>query len=140
MCSSDLSPGKGFTGLRLVNETGRPPGTGKALVRLAAWAVDGLPCLGLLGMALIWFTPTHQRLGDTVTRCYVVGVDGDGLPDDLPGQNGRKESAGGDADQRRRFDPIWDSKVGAYVQWDPAGKRWMCYDDQYDSWSPVDEF
>jgi len=135
-----VSPGKALTGLRLVNETGRPPGTGKALVRLAAWAVDGLPCGGLLGLGLIWFTPTHQRLGDTVTRCFVVGADGPGVPEDLAGHGGRIDPRSADAEHRRRFDPIWDSTVGAYVQWDPAGKRWMRYDDQYDEWTPVDPF
>ena len=134
-----LSPGKALTGLRLVNEAGRPPGTGKALVRLATWVVDGLPCAGLVGLGLIWFTPTHQRLGDTVTRCFVVGSDGSGLPEDPTG-GGRTDARSADSEPRRRFDPIWDSTVGAYVQWDPAGKRWMRYDDQYDEWTPVDSF
>ncbi len=135
------SPGKAFTGLKLVNEQGDPPGTGPALIRLAAWVVDGLPCLGLLGMILIRFSPTHQRVGDTITRTFVVParpeVEDLAVPAVLlaPGPAPERYMSGG---ERQDFDPIWDGKVEAYVQWDPTNKRWMKYDDAFGDWVPVE--
>lgn len=134
------SPGKAFFGLKLVNEKGNPPGTGPALIRLAAWVVDGLPCLGILGCVLVWYTPTHQRIGDTITRTFVVSNRDE--PEEpaaaviAPGPAPERYSSGDE--QRQDFDPIWDAKVGAYVQWDPAEKRWMKYEDASGAWEPVE--
>lgn len=135
------TPGKAFTGLKLVNETGRPPGAGPALIRMAAWVVDGLPCVGALGAVLIWFTPTHQRVGDTITRTFVVSKfddeDEDTQPLVAPGPAPERYS--GNGEERQDFDPIWDGKVQAYVQWDPTEKRWMRYDDTFGDWLPVEQ-
>lgn len=130
------TPGKSAMGLRLVNEYGRPPGTAMALLRLAAWGIDALPCVGIIGALLIWFSPTHQRVGDTITRTFVVGPsDGpDGAVD-----RGQAPEPFDPGSERPDFKPLWDAKVNAYVQWDPAMKRWMKYDDLAQSWSPVDD-
>jgi uncharacterized RDD family membrane protein YckC len=134
------TPGKAFTGLKLVNERGRPPGAARALIRLAAWAVDGLPCFGAFGLLLIWFSPTHQRVGDTITRCFVISSREEPEEDvqlaEAPGPAPERYSSGDE--ERQDFDPIWDAKVHAYVQWDPAEKRWMKYDDFGGDWVPVD--
>lgn len=135
------SPGKAMMGLKLVNERGRPPGSGQALIRLGAWVVDGLPCFGALALVLIWFTPTHQRVGDTITRTFVVSRldeddDAPSHPLAAPGPAPERYSAGGE--ERQEFDPIWDGKVQAYVQWDPSQKRWMKYDESFGDWIPVE--
>lgn len=136
-----ISPGKAFLDLKLVNEKGHPPGAGPALIRLAAWAIDGLPCFAVLGVLLIWFTPTHQRIGDTITRTFVVSsrrVEADPAQElAAPGPAPERYSAG-DQEERQDFDPIWDSKVQAYVQWDPSEKRWVKYLELDDIWVPVD--
>ncbi len=138
-----VTPGKAIMGLKLVNEQGRPPGTGPALIRLAAWSVDGLPCLGAFGILLIWFTPTHQRVGDTITRTFVVSsteesADGQPTPTVAPGPAPDRYT-GGDEELRQDFDPIWDTKVQAYVQWDPAEKHWVKYDNEADAWVLVEQ-
>jgi len=132
--------GKSLTDLRLVDERGKPPGTAKALIRLAAWAVDGLPCLGALGLLMIWFTPGHQRIGDLVTRTSVISTRPEPTaprPAVASGPAPQHYSAS-DPEQAQHFDPIWDPKLEAYVQWDPAEKRWMKYDDVLGGWGPVD--
>ncbi len=130
------SPGKAVVKLRLVDESGHPPGAQRALIRLAAWVVDGLPCLGLVGGLLIWFTPTHQRVGDTVARTFVVdAADLADEPDPVvaappsPVPYRREEP-----EARADFQPVWDAKLNAYVQWDPQGKRWMRFDDESQQW------
>lgn len=137
-----LTPGKAAMNLRLVNDFDRPPGAIPALLRLAAGVVDYLPCLPLIGPLLIWFTPAHQRIGDTITRTYVVAKAGTDEP--AAAVVAASAPAGpapapyrGD-DERTDFNPIWDAKVNAYVQWDPEGKRWMRFDDRVNDWTPVD--
>lgn len=142
------TPGKSVMGLRLVNEHGRPPGTAMALLRLAAWAIDALPCLGLIGALLVWFSPTHQRVGDTITRTFVLGPDPDGDRENDPEGNPDGDTRAGaqrgpapapyqSVQERQDFKPLWDRKVDAYIQWDPAMKRWMKYDEQTQNWTPV---
>jgi len=134
------SPGKALMDLRLVNERGRPPGTAFALIRLAAWAVDGLPCFGGLALALIWFTPNHQRVGDLVAGTHVVSTreePEDTTPTVMPGP-APEHYSGNDLPTAQHFDPIWDAALEAYVQWDPVDKRWMKYDDVLGGWGPVD--
>lgn len=138
------TPGKAVMQLRLVNDLGRPPGAVVALVRLAASVVDYLPCLPLVGPLLIWFSPTHQRIGDTITRTYVVAKEGTEEPA-ATAHTAAEATPSGPApapyrgeEERTDFNPIWDAKVNAYVQWDPNGKRWMRFDDAVNDWAPVD--
>ncbi len=49
------------------------------------------------------------------------------------------ERYSGNGEERQDFDPIWDGKVQAYVQWDPTEKRWMRYDDTFGDWLPVEQ-
>lgn len=134
-----VSPGKAMVGLKLVDQMGRPPGTVRSLIRLAAWVVDGLPCLGLFGVLLIWFTPNHQRVGDTITHTYVVSTreeDARSTASVVPGPAPDRYSGG--EQERQDFDPIWDGKVQAYVQWDPITKRWMQFSNDHEAWIPVE--
>ncbi|MFN0026650.1 MAG: RDD family protein [Acidimicrobiales bacterium] len=131
-----LSPGKALVGLKLVDQKGRPPGTALALIRLAAWLLDGV---GLFGVLLIWFTPNHQRVGDTITHTFVVSTREEDTAAPrlvVPGPAPDRYS-GGEA-ERQDFDPIWDGKVQAYVQWDPITKRWMQFSSEQDAWIPVE--
>jgi len=34
--------------------------------------------------------------------------------------------------------PQWDAQRNAYIQWDPAGGRWMTYDDNAAEWKPIE--
>ncbi len=134
-----VSPGKAMVGLKLVDQKGRPPGTVRALIRLAAWAVDFLPCVGLFGVLLIWFTPNHQRVGDTITHTYVLSTreeDAGSTDSSVPGPAPDRYSGG--EQERQDFDPIWDGKVQAYVQWDPITKRWMQFSNDHEAWIPVE--
>jgi uncharacterized RDD family membrane protein YckC len=138
-----VTPGKAVAQLQLVNEYGRPPGAIPALLRLAAGIVDYFPCMPLIGPLLIWFTPTHQRIGDTITRTYVVPKPGTEEPAKVievtpPPPTGPAPAPYRNEDERTDFNPIWDAKVNAYVQWDPAGKRWMQFDDASQGWTPID--
>lgn len=130
------SPGKAVFKLRLVDEYGRPPGAQRALLRQAAWLVDGLPCVGVLGVLMVWFSPTHQRAGDIVARTFVIdAADLEDRPDPIvaappsPSPYRREEP-----EARADFQPVWDAKLNAYVQWDPQGKRWMRFDDESQDW------
>lgn len=138
-----LTPGKAAMKLQLVNDLGRPPGAVVALVRLAASVVDYLPCMPLVGPLLIWFAPSHQRIGDTITRTYVLAKAGtEGTPEvtttAAATPAGPAPAPYRGEEERTDFNPIWDAKVNAYVQWDPSGKRWMRFDDAASDWIPVD--
>jgi hypothetical protein len=34
--------------------------------------------------------------------------------------------------------PQWDAQRNAYIQWDPAGRRWLTYDDGAAEWRPIE--
>lgn len=63
--------GKFLTGLRVVDEKGRPISWGQSAIRNAFRAIDGLP-LYLIGFITMCVTKNRQRLGDLVAGCVVV--------------------------------------------------------------------
>ncbi len=134
-----FTAGKALLDLRLVNERGQPPGTTVAIIRSAAWVVDGLPCLGALALALIWFSPKHQRIGDLLTGSRVISTrDEPAEPAPTAGPGPAPEHYSLTVEQEtQHFDPIWDDALAAYVQWDPVERRWMKYDDALGGWGPV---
>lgn len=75
------TPGKGFTGLRVVDvrgpHAGGRPGLRKALIRNFLRVVDNLPTLGILGIALIATSKDRTRFGDRIAATRVI-VDPDG--------------------------------------------------------------
>jgi uncharacterized RDD family membrane protein YckC len=65
------TPAMRWLGLKIVTVRGTEPALRDYFLRWLLMAVDGM-FFGLLGAALIAFTPQHQRLGDIVTRTLVV--------------------------------------------------------------------
>ena len=45
---------------------------GRSVVRVVAWAVDGLVLLLPVALWSAWFTPGHRRVGDWAAGTYVV--------------------------------------------------------------------
>jgi uncharacterized RDD family membrane protein YckC len=76
------SPGKLITGIRVVQEDGRPPGFVKALLRWLLWIVDGFPWLipGLVGFITGLTTVGHRRVGDMAAKTFVVRKGAAGAP------------------------------------------------------------
>jgi uncharacterized RDD family membrane protein YckC len=68
------SLGKLATGMIVVNEAGRPPGLGRALVRTLTRLIEVNPLLfgGLPAGLLVLLTEKRQRLGDLLAGTYVL--------------------------------------------------------------------
>jgi uncharacterized RDD family membrane protein YckC len=64
--------GKRLCDLRVVGRNGEKLRAGGAFVRNLLRVVDWLPLFYVLGAAVIWATPRHQRLGDIAARSVVV--------------------------------------------------------------------
>ena len=64
--------GKRLCDLRVVRRDGAKLGSGGAFVRNLLRIVDWLPFFYVLGAAVIWATPSNQRLGDLAARSVVV--------------------------------------------------------------------
>ena len=81
------TPGKLITGIRVVQEDGRPPGFVKALLRWLLWIVDGFPYFipGLVGFITGLTTPGHRRVGDMAAKTFVVRKEVAGSPVAVPG-------------------------------------------------------
>jgi uncharacterized RDD family membrane protein YckC len=73
--------GKLLCGLRIVDDRGRVPGVGPALVRTAAWLTDGFPYVAPVA-AVVRATgdPDNRRLGDRWAGTYVVDREHVGRP------------------------------------------------------------
>lgn len=75
------SPGKLLTGVRVVDEHGRPAGVGKSLGRTLLWVVDGAPWIVPFVGPIVALTSTgHRRVGDMAAGTYVVGAASVGRP------------------------------------------------------------
>ena len=78
--------GKLLMGIRTVQEDGRAPGLGKALVRWLLWIADGFPyALPLVGFIVGISTVGHRRVGDMVAKTFVVRASAMGSPIVVPG-------------------------------------------------------
>jgi uncharacterized RDD family membrane protein YckC len=66
------TPGKRWTGLRVVKVGGAPVGFLASVVRNLVRIVDALPVFYLVGMLAILFTRNNQRLGDLAAGTIVV--------------------------------------------------------------------
>lgn len=76
---SGRSPGKRWTGLRVVRLDGGPVGWGSAAVRGALRIVDLLPGTYLVGLVSVLATQRNQRVGDLVAGTIVVRERTDGV-------------------------------------------------------------
>jgi len=70
--SSGRTPGKRWTGLRVVRTGGRPVGFVASAIRNVVRIVDFLPSLYLIGMITAIATRMNQRLGDLAAGTVVV--------------------------------------------------------------------
>ncbi len=70
--ASGRTPGKRWTGLRVVRMGGGPVGFVASAVRNLLRIVDALPAFYLVGMLSVLFTKNNQRLGDLAAGTIVV--------------------------------------------------------------------
>lgn len=66
------TPGKMLLGLRVVRENGGRPTALSVLIRNLLRIIDMLPFYYLLGMLMVFFHPSHKRLGDIVAGTIVI--------------------------------------------------------------------
>jgi uncharacterized RDD family membrane protein YckC len=121
------SPGKQMVGLRVVDATGQPCGTGKAAVRWVAWLVDGFPyCLPVVGFVMIFTNADQRRLGDRWAGTWVVLADAVGRPPTAHAETTDPE-------------PEWDDDRQAYVRTDPASGRRQVFDESAGTWTALED-
>jgi uncharacterized RDD family membrane protein YckC len=125
------SPGKSLVGLRVVDATGQPCGTGKAATRWVLWIVDGFPyCVPLVAFFMVFTNADQRRVGDRVAGTWVIDRH----------QVGRRPLAGAAAGELLAGpDPAWDDLRQAYVRTDPSTGRREVFDETTTAWSPIDE-
>jgi uncharacterized RDD family membrane protein YckC len=70
--ASGRTPGKRWSGLRVVLEGGRPIGVGTSLVRNIMRVIDILPGVYTVGLITVVLTARNQRLGDLAAGSLVV--------------------------------------------------------------------
>jgi uncharacterized RDD family membrane protein YckC len=152
--------GKLLTGIRVVQEDGRPPGFVKALVRWLLWVVDAFPYFApLVGFIVGLTTVGHRRVGDMVAKTFVVSSASAGSPIVVPGLTApppvsspagwgpvTDPSTPGWASPAApppaaptpgTSAPQWDEARGTYIQWDPVGRAWMQWNEGLKTWSRI---
>jgi uncharacterized RDD family membrane protein YckC len=68
------TPGKRWTGLRVVRSGGRPITLARSSVRNILRIIDILPGFYAVGMTVIFITPRNQRIGDLAAGSHVVRI------------------------------------------------------------------
>jgi len=148
------TPGKVLAGVRVVDEHGRPPGLGRALVRSLAWIVDGFPyVVPFVGFASAAADSHGRRLGDRWGGTYVVATDLAGQPpfpvlhaaDGSPPQLLRTSAPALPSAARHALvppttpplEPTYDRARGTYVRWDPQRSVLVEFDEHERSWEPL---
>jgi uncharacterized RDD family membrane protein YckC len=66
------TPGKRYTHIRVIKETGRPINAFEAVARNLMRVIDGLPAIYGVGLVTMLLSPEHRRLGDYVAGTVVV--------------------------------------------------------------------
>ena len=102
---SGRTPGKRWTGLRVVRVGGHPVGFVASAVRNILRIVDALPGFYLVGILCVMFTRSNQRLGDLAAGTVVVRerARSRALPQPLPQQQSLATSGPAAADSA-----LWD--------------------------------
>ena len=70
--ASGRTPGKRWNGLRVVRMGGEPIGFLASAIRNVLRVVDWLPFAYLVGVAAVFVTARHQRVGDVVAGTLVI--------------------------------------------------------------------
>ena len=68
------TPGKRWTGLRVVRSGGRPITLARSSVRNILRIIDILPGFYAVGMTVIFIAPRNQRIGDLAAGSHVVRI------------------------------------------------------------------
>jgi uncharacterized RDD family membrane protein YckC len=68
------TPGKRWTGLRVVRSGGRPITLARSATRNILRIIDILPGFYAVGMTVIFITPRNQRIGDLAAGSHVVRI------------------------------------------------------------------
>jgi uncharacterized RDD family membrane protein YckC len=95
------TPGKRWTGLRVVREGGRPITLARSALRNILRLIDIMPGFYAVGMTTIFITSRNQRIGDLAAGTHVVRY-----------RHGDK--------RRRRESGLLDIDPGPAVSWDVA--------------------
>jgi uncharacterized RDD family membrane protein YckC len=109
--ASGRTPGKRWTGLRVVRAGGGPVTFTASAIRNLLRIIDGLPAFYLVGMLTVLFTKNNQRLGDLAAGTLVVRERGQvrGLPQAAPAVSAQ---AAGDAPGQAGGDmALWDTSA-----------------------------
>lgn len=104
------TPGKRWTGLRVVRSGGRPITLARSSVRNILRIIDILPGFYAVGMTVIFITPRNQRIGDLAAGSHVVRT-----------RHGDRRRVGGQLDADPGPAAMWD--VTAVSQDDVAAVR-----------------
>jgi uncharacterized RDD family membrane protein YckC len=130
--------GKSMFGIATVDEEGRPPGVGRALVRWLLFIID-LLLLFVPALIAVLTSRGHRRIGDMAARTYVVRADALGQPIAIdaapvsPAPYGPVASPTPPAPG----EPQWDPARNAYIQWDAASQQWLQWYDADQQWRPI---
>ncbi|MCU0310274.1 MAG: RDD family protein [Acidimicrobiales bacterium] len=142
-------------GLATVGADGQPLGAPRALLRSAAGIVDYLPCcVPAVGVATMFTTTGHRRVGDMAASSFVVDarwagspVPGDGPPPARPwtppwtpptaAPSAAAPVAPPTAPPTAPV-PQWDAGRQAYVAWDPQRRQWLQFDQRAQRWTEYD--
>jgi uncharacterized RDD family membrane protein YckC len=66
------TPGKRFTGLRVINESGREAQVFEAVIRNLLRPIDALPFGYAIGAIVMFISPQHKRIGDYAAGTIVI--------------------------------------------------------------------
>lgn len=136
-----MTLGKALFGIRTVDEQGKAPGLGKALIRWLLWVVDAIPyctLVPLVGGITAMASKGHRRVGDMAAKTYVVDKAHMGNPILLPGAAAPGSGAFAAAPPAEAGEARWDPQRNAYIMWDAPGERWLRFDDSTQQWSPIE--
>jgi uncharacterized RDD family membrane protein YckC len=82
------TPGKRWTGIRVIKDTGRPINAYESIARNVLRAIDFLPGLYAIGVVVMMLDRSSRRLGDFVAGTIVVY---DRRGDDIPSLHGARD-------------------------------------------------
>lgn len=157
------TPGKLMLGLRVVAFDGRPPSSGRAVIRElvndgGVWVFGCLYMIPALYLAMS--TAGHRQIADMAAQTYVIDAVYKGRlviqfadkvyagPESVSREEAARLLAGVDDDSvevpipppgHPRTKPFHDRRRDTYVVFNAKQQRWLQFDKRSDSWSPIPE-